>query len=78
MVPEIIYGHKYLCKCSVIGDNKKCYYKKGEVYRSNHPTNIYWGYITNEFGENHPWPTNPETNPLCSDKWTTYFEHLGN
>jgi len=88
MEPRIIKGHQYRCKKSVIDQNKKVYYLKGGVYRcdvefhyplpDSEMARFSCGFITNEFGnDGHAWPYDPEHHPLCSDKWTDYFEDLG-
>lgn len=36
-----------------------------------------YGYIFNEQGESHCWPYCPEYHLWCRDRWTDYFDDLG-
>ena len=35
------------------------------------------GFITDNKGEAHAWPYDPEHHLWCHDSWTDYFEDLG-
>ena len=89
MEPRIIKGHRYLCKKTVKGQNKKTYYIKGKMYKCEqetpYPDNEFQpdakhmvGVITNELGNiSHCWPYDPAHHLWCNDRWTDYFEDLG-
>lgn len=87
MEPRIIKGHRFLCKKSVFlkGVNGKIEeaYTKGKVYRcevaSPYPGDKYTiGHITdNQRMQWHGWPYFPESHPWCHEKWTKYFDDLG-
>lgn len=34
------------------------------------------GFITDNDGNAHPWPYDPEHHPWCHDRWTHYFEDV--
>ena len=36
-----------------------------------------YGYIFDEHGAPHCWPYNPQYHSWCHDRWTDYFEDLG-
>lgn len=89
MEPRLIKGHIYKCKKSVIGKDRTVYYQKGNTYKCErdtpYPDNEYEpsakhmvGVITNEFGNTgHCWPYDPAHHLWCNDRWTDYFEDLG-
>lgn len=90
MEPRIIKGHLYRCKKSVVGGNHKTYYKEGRVYEcecdSFYPDKTWssvdakhsCGFITNAFGDTaHAWPYYPSLHLWSNDKWTDFFEDLG-
>lgn len=83
MEPQIIKGHKFLCKKSVLmKDSKTEAYTKGKIYLSQ----IYshysgdkhsCGYITDNQGNKaHAWPYDPKNHLWCSDCWTDFFTHI--
>ena len=88
MEPKIKLGHSFECKKSVVGDNKKIYYTKGETYiceqEGHYPANeketntrYMCGFITNNFGNKfHGWPYDPVHHPWSNDKWTDFFEEI--
>lgn len=87
MEPRIIKGHRFLCKKTVsrkgVGGKSEEAYTKGRVYRSEQDSpypgaNYNCGFITNnQRMQWHAWPYFPESHPWCNEKWTDYFDDLG-
>lgn len=91
MEPRIIKGHRYLCKKTVTmciikedGREKKTdeeAYTKGNVYRGcsdyGYPGDKHTcGFITDNKGDAHAWPYDPEHHLWSHDSWTDFFDDL--
>lgn len=86
MEPRILAGHKYLCKKTVImrdGEKKQKEeaYTKGKVYVGasdyGYPGDKHTcGFITDNTGNAHAWPYDPQYHLWCHDSWTDFFTDI--
>lgn len=74
LIPRIKKGSSYRCKKSVTIDGVQ-QFVKGRVYRSEWEHNISFGFLTNEQGDNHPWPIYVDRKKGVDD-WRDWFEEL--
>ena len=85
MEPRIVGGHRYLCKKTVRmkgGGKPEEAYTEGKVYPGvtdcGYPGDKHTcGFITDNKGQAHAWPYDPEHHLWCHDSWTDYFDDLG-
>ena len=91
MEPRIIEGHRYLCKKNVVMytirqdgrrvKTKEVAYTKGQIYLGQkdfgYPGNhLACGFITDNKGDAHAWPYDPQHHPFAQDRWTNDFQDL--